>query len=263
MPSPFPGMDPFLEDPPTWPNFHAAMIGEIQAALNRTLRPKYAARIEERVYISDEDDPGRQLIAPDVRIVEIDQSRPRSAVQVSPTSLLEVDESIIATTVLIDNAVRERYVAVMDTATRRVVTIIEVLSPTNKCVGAKGRKQYMRKRRKILASTCHLVEIDLLRTGKATFPRTILPPHDYAVHASRAEDRPEARLWPIRLQRRLPVIEIPLKKEDADAKLDLQALFAEAYDRGANDLAIDYMRPCVPALPAELETWAKKLIAAS
>ncbi|MGH7202448.1 MAG: DUF4058 family protein, partial [Planctomycetaceae bacterium] len=68
MPSPFPGMDPYLEDPSLWPDVHHNLISEIQAVLNRAITPKYHARIEERVYISDEDDPGRAVIIPDVKV---------------------------------------------------------------------------------------------------------------------------------------------------------------------------------------------------
>ncbi len=68
MPSPFPGMDPYLEAPELWPNVHHGLISEIQATLHQRLRPRYRSLVEERVYISDEMDPGRKVIVPDVAI---------------------------------------------------------------------------------------------------------------------------------------------------------------------------------------------------
>jgi hypothetical protein len=48
MPSPFPGMDPYLEAPDIWPDFHDALAGEISSELNRTLPRPYYARLEMR-----------------------------------------------------------------------------------------------------------------------------------------------------------------------------------------------------------------------
>lgn len=69
MPSPFPGMDPNLEAPELFPDLHHGLISEIQAALNGRLRPAYHSMVEERVYISDENDPGREAIIPDVAVI--------------------------------------------------------------------------------------------------------------------------------------------------------------------------------------------------
>src|SRR4051812_7175962 len=68
MRSPFPGMDPYLESPVIWPDVHHGLISGIQAALNPSVRPRYVARVELRVYISDDDDPGRAALVPDVHV---------------------------------------------------------------------------------------------------------------------------------------------------------------------------------------------------
>ena len=68
MPSPFPGMDPYLEEPGLWPDVHHELISETRALLNTILRPKYYVRIEQRVYISDEGDSGRLVMVPDLRM---------------------------------------------------------------------------------------------------------------------------------------------------------------------------------------------------
>ena len=119
----------------------------------------------------------------------------------------------------------------------------------------------MRKRRDLVNSSSHFIEIDLLRDGKPTFGRSILPAHHYAVHVSRVELRPKGMFWPIRLHQVLPVIDIPLKKDDPAAKLDLQAAFAQAYAFGAYDLAIDYNKPAKPPLPTEVAEWADSILA--
>jgi hypothetical protein len=257
MPSPFPGMDPYLENPAIFPNFHLQMISHIQGSLNRVLRPKYLACVEERVYISAEDDPGRKLIIPDV---EIRQSSHKAALastasRRASTAVLDVAEPIIATS-LIDDEIHEHLLNVTDVATKKIIAVIEILSPTNKCVGAAGRKQYLTKRRDLMSSESHFIEIDLLRDGKSTFDRDILPAHHYAVHVSRVEMRPKAKFWPILLKQRLPVIDIPLKKGDPDALLDLQAVFNTAYEFGAYDLAIDYGKPPKLPLPRIIQKWA-------
>lgn len=262
MPSPFPGMDPYIENPSRFPDFHHEMISGIRAHLNRAIRPKYVALIEERVYVSTEDDPGRRFIIPDVEI----QLSQREDVSVAPFPAnpaepgIDVAEPIVATaSTLIDSEIHEAFVNVVDVETKAIVTVIEVLSPTNKCVGAKGRKQYLRKRRGVLRSDTHLVEIDLLREGKSTFDRDILPPHHYAVCVSRHELRPKAKFWPIVLQQRLPPIEIPLQSADPEVPLDLQAIFTETYERGSYDLVIDYQKPANPPLPQPWSEWAESL----
>lgn len=263
MPSPFPGMDPYIENPSRFPDFHHEMISGIRAHLNRVIRPKYVALIEERVYVSTEDDPGRSFIIPDVEVrLSLHDEASISPLPASPTEPgVDVAAPIVATaTTLIDNEIHEAYLNVVDVETKAIVTVIEILSPTNKCVGAKGRKQYLRKRRGVPRSDTHLVEIDLLREGRSTFDRDILPPHHFAVCVSRHELRPKAKFWPIVLRQRLPRIDIPLKADDPDVPLDLQAVFSETYERGSYDLVIDYQKPVNPPLPTQWREWADALL---
>lgn len=264
MPSPFPGMDPYLEDSVIFPNFHHQLISHMQGVLNRVLRPKYVACSEDRVYISSEDDPGRKFIVPDVEIRETPsagQSHVPMKATVSATAILDVAEPILVTT-LLDDEIHEPFIEIQDVRSKAIVTVIEILSPTNKCVGAAGRNKYLQKRRDLYNSETHFVEIDFLRDGKPTFDRDVLPPHNYAVHVSQLELRPKGKFWPILLRQRLPIIDIPLRNNDPDAKLDLQAVFEQAYEFGAYDLVLDYGRPPKPPLPADLHDWATTRIAA-
>src|SRR5213079_359901 len=107
MPSPFPGMDPYLEKPNLWPDVHHRLITTASDVLTGQLRPKYYVRIEERVYVSDENDPGRRVIAPDLRIVD----RPGwegAPLAEGGTATLEVAEPVVCTT-LIDDEIHEAH----------------------------------------------------------------------------------------------------------------------------------------------------------
>lgn len=262
MPSPFPGMDPYLEAPEIWPNVHHGLISEIQAALNRSLRPKYRSLVEERVYISDEHDPGRRVIIPDVAIQVASRGPEYRKADGTQGIELAVAEPVIATT-MIEEEIREARIVIVDGVGRQVVTVIEVLSPTNKIVGSRGRANYEAKRSEVMQSPAHLVEIDLLRDGEPIYTGERLPPHDYLVHVSRRGQRPQGVLWPILVTQRLPIIQIPLLPSDADADLDLGEILNTAYDRAGYDLVVDYDKPPRVPLAPPTDRWAAEWLAGS
>ena len=143
MPSPFPGMDPYLESPVIWPDVHHGLISGIQAVLNPSLRPRYVARVELRVYISDDDDPGREALVPDVRV---ERSPRRKGVRQAKTELAPaVTEPLIVPT-LMDEEIEEAFLKILHVESEELVTVIEVLSPTNKIRGSRGRASFMAKR---------------------------------------------------------------------------------------------------------------------
>lgn len=210
MSSPFPGMDPYIEDPDIWSDFHSNMAPEIQAQLNRTIRPRYVARLVPRVTYE---------------VIEFAQMR-----------LLSVE--------------------VRATRTLELVTAIEILSPVNKRPGHEAYRQYQRKRRELLRSTAHLLEIDLLRGGERPPLERPVPPAPYYVVLSRADRRPTVEVWPLQLQDPLPVVPVPLLEPDPDAPLDLSAAVAAAYERGGYADLIDYRRPPPrPSLSEAEATW--------
>lgn len=258
MPSPFPGMDPYLEDPGLWPDVHLELISEIRAILTGRLRPKYYVRVEERVYISDESDPGRRVIIPDVRIAD----RPEwqgGSLPPGEGGALAVAESVVVTS-LFEEDIHEARLEIIDRERRQVVTVIEVVSPTNKVHGSRGRDSYLQKRAEVMNSPSHMVEIDLLRDGDPLPFHETLPPHDYLVHVSIRDRRPQARAWPILLQQRLPVVEIPLRIEDPAAPLDLQQVLNTVYDRAGYDLSVKYAAEPNPPLQGENAEWARRLL---
>lgn len=258
MPSPFPGMDPWLEHPAYWPDVHHHLISAIQASLSEQVRPRYVARVEERVYISDDRDPGRRCIIPDVHVAES-----RAGGEYAPGSISEggvaVAEPLVRVT-LLDKEIHEAYVTLVDVDKREVVTVIEVLSPTNKCPNAEGQKSYLRKRHEVMGSRANFVEIDLLRDGERILAEPGLPDCEYIAHISRPGHRPEGLIWPIRLNQRLPVLPVPLRPEEEDVPLDLQSALASFYDRAGYDLILDSGADPIPPLTGEWSAWAQDLL---
>jgi hypothetical protein len=250
-------MDPFLEDPSLWPGVHHRLIGTIGESLAQALRPSYFVDVERRVYVLDEDDPARRIVIPDVTVVGgMPQSleRPAARLKRAPTTLLMA-------IVPIDMA-ESRLVIRGVGGDRGVVTVIEGLSPANKIVGSRGREEYLAKRREVLRSRVHLVEIDLLRAG-ARFPSVDpLPRGDYFVHVSRAQGRPRGDVfaWPLREE--VPEVPVPLAGND-EASLDLGRVIHDTYDRNGYDVAIDYDGKCPdPPLSREDQAWLAARLAA-
>jgi hypothetical protein len=251
-------MDPYLEHPGRWPDVHHRLISISSDLLTAQLRPKYFVRVEERVYLSDQQDPGRAVIIPDMRIVPASAEQHRRATHAAASALATI-EPVIATT-LFEEEIHEARLEVIDRELRSVVTVIEVLSPTSKYPGSRGERSYQEKRLEVMRSPSHLVEIDLLRGGTAIEVQEALPEYDCLVHVSRFENRPKGKLWPIPLRAPLPQIEIPLRSGDAPATLDLQQVLATAYDRGAYDLDIDYRSDPIPPLSSLHADWANQLL---
>jgi hypothetical protein len=256
MPSPFPGMDPYLETPHLWPDVHHELISQIRGELNPRLRPHYVARVELRVYISDDDDPGREVLIPDVRV---ERAKGKRRKKPKPAAALAIAEPIIVP-LLIDDEIEEARLEIKHVETGALVTIIEVLSPTNKIRGSRGRKSFMEKRQETLASDVHWMEIDLLRTGAPSVTRPPLQVSDYRILVSPAGERTKGRYWPVSVRHPLPVVGVPLRVSDADVPLDMGQVLHAAYDHAAYDLSIDYRQPPDPPLSDEDAAWADHLL---
>ena len=247
MKMPFPGMDPYLEHPALWPSFHTRLMVAIASQLRPLIRPRYYAQVEERLVIEEQ---GEDRI-PDVAVKKVRDTGPPIATALIDTPLVVETE---------DRMRREHFVTIHDRyQDMKVVTTIEVLSPTNKTAGP-GRRAYRRKQRETLASDCHLVEIDLLRRGTHTLAvreeSIQAPPYDYLICVSRSPDRGRFELYPRGLRERLPRIGIPLNPPDADAPLDLQAAVEHVYVEADYVLVVRYDQPCRPRLTATDQQWA-------
>jgi hypothetical protein len=251
MPSPFPGMDPYLEGS-LWLSFHGPLCVTIAQDLNEQLRPKYVAVTPERLVIDDiEDISISATVYPDVSLLE---ARPSSDIAISSSKL----SAPLQMTTVMPSRRKQMSIEVRDVENRRLVTAIELLSPSNK--DGRGRKECIRRRNRYLKSRVHLMEIDLLRAGTRVPMRSALPSVDYFVFLSRVGKRPLTEVWPVGLPERLPTLPVPLLKPDNDSPLDLQSALMKTYDRGSFDLLIDYRRsPNVP-LRSEQSPWAAEVL---
>jgi hypothetical protein len=258
----FPGMDPYLEHPSLWPGFHNWFIIAMAEAMQQQLRPRYLAAVEARVYIEGGD---RDMV-PDA-LIRRPSPRPEGPPprQQGAVAVAEEDEPVIVRAAP-GVEVNESYLTILDRFSGlKVVTVIELLSPSNKRRGP-GRTLYKQKQRDVLRSDAHLVELDLLRKGRHTVavPRGLAEsrrPYDSLICVSRARrPRVEFELYPRSLRRPMPTLAIPLADPDPDLRVDLNAVISHTYDAGSYRDRIDYTRPCEPPLSPEDQTWADELI---
>jgi Protein of unknown function (DUF4058) len=236
MSTPFIGMNPQLESPDLWTEVHHRLISAIAIHLGPTLRPKYRVAIEKRVYFS-EGDQAVEVGIPDAALLTAVQLREPVSTATATLGNPKTDPGI-SVTLPMRSEVKEGYLEIREIATGRVITAIEVLSPTNKRAGY-GRNTYEAKRQRILASETHLIEIDLLRYGKPMELINTPTKTDYRLLVSRSEDRPQARLYGFDLGQPIPPIGVPLEPGDSEPILDLQAILNEIYDQAGFDLTLD------------------------
>lgn len=242
MPSPFPGMDPYLEAPHIWEDFHARLANEISDQLTPRLRPHYVAALTPRVTYEEVTILATpRTIKPAVGIY-----------QTTPGPFHEAGASVLTApcvrTVSVEEPFHEYALEIRESATGTLVTAIEILSPINKRPGAEAFEIYRRKRRAVLRTAVHLLEIDLLRAGQRPPQLDDLPPAPYFVFLSRAERRGQVEIWPLHFREPLPVVPVPLHDPDPDVPLDLGRAIQAIYDRAAYDLRLDYTQP--PPAPA-------------
>jgi len=244
MPSPFPGMDPYLEGS-LWTTLHHGLGSEIVRHLAPKLRPRYVALPVERFVMELNEGVSITTISvyPDVSVATTQAESPaqgQAGTLAAPLRLATV----------IPEAVPHVSVEIRDTQQRHLVTAIEILSPTNK--RGDGIREYLTKRQRLLLSAVHLLEIDLLRQGRRVPMQQPLPEAPYFIFLSRAESRPMTDIWPVALDQPLPTVPVPLLPGDDDVLLDLQAVFTAAYDLPGYDLIIDYSQsPEIPLAEAE------------
>jgi hypothetical protein len=234
-------MDPYLEGS-LWTTVHFSLSAEIVRQLAPKLRPRYLVLPAERFIVETPESVAITTtdIYPDISVTEAQPeipAGPRTAITTAPLQLATV----------IPAPVPHVTVEIRDTANRQLVTAIEIL----------GREEYLTRRRRILLSTAHLLEIDLLRQGQRIPMQEPLPPMPYFVFLSRAEKRPLTDIWPIALNEPLPVVPVPLLPGDDDIPLDLQQVFTTTYDLLGYDLAIDYSLPPEISLKGQAAVWAE------
>jgi len=253
MPSPFPGMDPYLEDPNLWPDFHLTFLIALRAALNSVLPAPYVARADRHVWVDDPESELRLLGRPDMYVADPLDAR---------TGVGAATELAAPVTALLPFPARkgQPFLKILDTRQHRVVTAIELLSPSNKRPG-RDRDAYLNKRADYLASQVNLVEMDLLRSGVRAPVSGPLPPADYYIMVSRASDFPKAGVWPLSVRDHLPPAPIPLNPGEECPLLQLRPSLDRAYDEAGYAQEIDYDQPPAPPLNPADAAWASELLA--
>ncbi|RLT41114.1 MAG: DUF4058 family protein [Chloroflexi bacterium] len=256
MPSPFPGMDPYIEQSRLWVDFHSNLASEIQAELNRQIRPVYFARLTPYTTYEAIElfRSRRQAIRPDVGVMR-EAAAPYYAGDVA------VLDPPIENEISMDDLLDFLGVEILRSGDEQLITAIEILSPVNKRPGHDAHWDYRRKRRDLLHSDVHFLEIDLLRGGERSPLERPVPVAPYYVSLSRVGQRPFISVWPISLSSRLPTIPVPLAGADPDAILNLGQIVASVYERGGYDAQIDYRQPVPPpALTDEEAAWVDRLL---
>ena len=257
MPTPFPGMDPYLEQSGIWNQIHTDLIVYIRTHLASVLRPRYVVAIEQRTFAES----GEQLLSigkPDVLAVLPSLPAPVAGPLVAEAVpvLAEVREGYRVRLPMPEDVI-QRYLEVRDQVSGEAITVIEILSPSNK---RSHRREYLEKRMDILASETNLVEIDLLRAGSPMPMTGKTPSTHYRILVSRAWERPYAQALLFNIQQPIPDIPIPLRQEESEVNLPLNQLLHEIYDNGGYDLMLDYSRPPETPLDSVTAEWAVPLL---
>jgi hypothetical protein len=255
MKSPFPGMDPYLEDPAYWSDFHATFINYWREAVADELPPQYEATLGERIYLVEHDPDMRKLGFPDIAVTEGDPPSTGSEAYIGGAKTATLEPVTIPLRIL--EGPRETYIEILHQSDRSLVATLELLSPANK--EQPGRTEYLAKRRALLYQNVHLVELDLLIGGQRLPWQDPLPPADYYYLVCRGDRRPDCQVYHWMLPQALPILPVPLRSPDADIHIDLAAVFKTAYERGRFHRRINYRGPAPAVLREEDRRWSESV----
>ncbi len=245
MPYPFPGMNPWLENHRLWSDVHVSLISLMRETLAPLLEPRYFVGVGTHTYISTLPSEPLQSRYPDVALLD------RGGAAVA---------SPLVYTIPLPEPYEEPYLEVQLVPDGEVVTVIELLSHTNKRAGEE-RKSYLQKRKEYLSNDVHFVEIDLLRAGEP-MPYTEHITADYRIAIRRREHPLQMHLYPFSVRQSIPSFPLPLLPDDEEPTVDLGALLQNVYDRARYRLVIDYSKPPEPRLRPEDMEWAQAYLKA-
>jgi hypothetical protein len=262
MKSPFPGMDPYIEARGLWGDFHPGLIGEIHRALAAVVPDHYLVRHGERSYVVLAEEEGKvsHPFLPDVGVTSPMAHGPAPPPR-SATAVVEpaAEEEVVSMRAFIAEEHRESFIEIYEADPEvRLVTCLEVLSPSNKRRGTEGWDLYLRKRHALMLGAANLVEIDLLRGGERFPMLDPWPNSPYALLVARKERSPYCRVWRGSFCKPLPGIPVPLSRPDPDVSLDLQPMIEAIYARSRYYRSIDYSKPLPPPLSPEEAAWLKQ-----
>jgi hypothetical protein len=251
MPSPFPGMNPYLEQASAWHDFHQSFLPRVRDLLSLQVLPRYFVKIEEHLYVHELDPEQWRFVGrADLAL------KPRAPLPSGPGSVRATVAPAYVRVPIFD-VEHSVYLEIRDREKHELVTVIEMLSPSNKFPG-KDRDKYIAKRNDVLSSSTNLVEIDLLRGG-TRMPMAEDSKCHYCVLVCRSEEWPQAGFWAISLRDRLPEIPVPLRSGERDATIDLQEVLHHIYDAAGYGYYI-YNRQPEPSLSPEDAEWARQFL---
>ena len=272
MPSPFPGMDPYLEGE-LWQEFHERLANQISTQLLAQLPANYVALLAKRYVVGSPttgvlpglglnivDWPAQRVIYPDVHVAALPERKLRE-----PAVGYEAGVALMEPAAEVANplpAAPQLSVEIRDVAQRRLVTLIEILSPANK--HSQGALEYFERRMRLLNTDTLVMEIDLLRGGARILLMAEPPPASYYVYLSRTERRPYTQIWPASLRQRLPAVPVPLLHPDPDVILDLQAAVDACFALVRYERLLDYAdAPPPPPFDEADAAWLDDLLCAA
>ncbi len=227
MRSPFPGVDPYIEDRGFWQDFHHSFVTYWRDAIAQQLPEDYAARIDERFEIVETPSQTVKQRLPDVAILRDPAIERESS---TASSVIAIAVAPITRRLVIESESREAYIEIYRQSDEQLVSVLELLSPSNK--HRHGRMQYLNKRNELLLQDVNLVELDLLIDGERMPVEPDMPAGEYMAIVSREARRPYCEIYAWNLPDRIPPIPVPLAGDDPDVIIDLQAVYDTVYDRG-------------------------------
>jgi hypothetical protein len=238
MKTPFPGMDPYLEHPGFWRDFHQSFITYWRDWLLDHLPDHYDVRIDERLGVVEENGGGAKVMLPDLSVLQA-QALPEHLSEETAIATLEREPAEMA--VAFAEEETESFLRITYRPDASLLAVLELLSPTNK--KGEGRQLYLQKRNEILEDNIHLVELDLLLGGARVPIKGKLPPGHYFGYVARGDQRPRCEVYAWSLAEPLTRMRLPLKPSDPDLVFDLPGVFAQAYQRGRYTRVLPYSSP--------------------
>jgi hypothetical protein len=220
-------------------------------AISDGLPDEYEARLDERVSLIDLDDEGTRLMKPDIAVLR--QEGPRRQVGGRGAAVME---PAMGPAVILDQG-REGFIKILHRPDRKLVAVLELLSPANKL--SPSRRDYLTRRNAIFMQDIHLIELDLLFVGEGPPMGRPMPTSDFCGIVSRTEARPLCEVYAWSIRESLPTLPIPLRAPDPDLLIDLAAVYRTAFVRGKYARSIDDTAPLDLPLAPEDRAWAEAL----
>ena len=258
MPSPFPGMDPFIEGQ-LWGDFHTTFLTVVREQLAPRVLPHFVVHVEQYVWLVSDDEEVRRIVGPDAYVSERESALAVAAVAERGDSATAVALRPVGNRIPMPDRLEQHYLTVRDKRWQRVVTMIELLSPWNKSRGD-GQRQYLNKRLNLLDSAVNLVELHLLRGGARLPTEEPLQSGDYFAFVTRPMDRPGVEVYGWSLRDALPEVPVPQSGDLPDVRLDLGSAFATTYDRGVYAASLDYNADIEPPLRDADREWLRSIL---